>query len=52
MTVGSSRRLWAPRAEEVARNFTRANRNKVAEVLETLDALSQVHRVGQERFAA
>jgi hypothetical protein len=40
------------RAEEVARNFTRANRNKVAEVLETLDALSQVHRVGQERFAA
>ncbi|PHS78693.1 MAG: SAM-dependent methyltransferase [Rhodospirillaceae bacterium] len=40
------------RAEEVARTFTRANKNKVGEVLSTLEGLSQIHRVGTERFAA
>ena len=40
------------RAEDVARNFSRANRAKVAEVLATLRALSQIHAVGPERFAA
>lgn len=40
------------RAEDVARCFTRANKIKVAEVLTTLETLSQIHRVGTERFAA
>lgn len=40
------------RAEEVARCFSRANKIKVGEVLATLEALSQIHRVGTERFAA
>lgn len=40
------------RAEDVARNFSRANKNKVTEVLHTLNALSQVHMVGDARFAA
>ncbi|MBL4693320.1 MAG: hypothetical protein JKY92_08340, partial [Magnetovibrio sp.] len=40
------------RAEEVARTFSRANKTKVAEVLTTLEGLSQIHRVGTERFAA
>lgn len=40
------------RGEDVARCFKSANKNKVAEVLATLEALSQIHRVGTERFAA
>ena len=40
------------RAEEVARTFSRAKTIKVAEVLTTLEGLSQIHRVGTERFAA
>lgn len=40
------------RAEDVARCFSRARKDKVAEVLATLETLSQVHRVGTERFAA
>lgn len=37
--------------EEIAGCFVRANRKKVAEVVETLEALSQVHRVNDERYA-
>ncbi|MFP6706391.1 MAG: DNA methyltransferase [Alphaproteobacteria bacterium] len=40
------------RAEDVARNFNRANKNKMTEVLHTPNALSQVHMVGDARFAA
>lgn len=40
------------RAEDVARCFKSANKTKVVEVLTTLEALSKIHRVGAERFAA
>ena len=40
------------RSDDVARCFIRARKNKVAEVLATLEALSHVRRVGNERYAA